>query len=1104
MTSRPKAPPSFPGAFVAKERASTLVPLGPFVPLVPLAALPCALALVLASSACTEKPTPAFTPSPPPQAQASATAVPVSRWQPIPVPPGRNVAPSRTTFGPPPVMASFDTAEGQGLIDDTGTRWLFSAPQAEPAAPEPIPGGPPAAIYFDVRRGFAILTRDHRLLASKTFLGELAPLFSEPLPAAVDPKKLRWFHDGLTAVAQDSGAAYALRAGHLEPLTAPKELRFADVLLGADGAGVALFLPEQVGITTDFGQSWKLVALPGVSVTALRAQGADEGGHALLLPGGVRDGFPRSVDPRTGVVERAIAGTDTTQVVAPSHPGGLYDARPSFGSKRRRSLMLEPESFPPPELRRATLPAAPDKPTGALRFSAPSSLLGQGDSVSLDGDDVLLIGSVTDPLTKARMLQAHRGRLGEGVKGVGKLLPACVVASTATCGTKSALLCAGTVHLFENDEPVAQIALPNATHLTFAPDGTVLAATSESGRGAAKLVVPRLMLHHLPFPPPGTPVPAAPVPAPEGIGLDELGNGLPAFIGGCHSPAIWIRSGETAARYLPAERRFAAPRAIELLQTAHGVNHEGALVVSNDKSIDLITDDDTAPSSFAWGERISSGHLSFAQDGRHGLLVAPSGQVSQTNDGGHSFQPIDTPAVAHSLPVLCGATRCQLGSGVFREGFDRDAAKEITTWPAPNLPSSPVRRLFAPPVVLTCHPDKAFSFADYDALVLTPRIGTSAASTGAETFFAGAALESKDQGSLIWGDTSGKLTTQKLRLPPTSKDSPERESAARGTGAFVARRWENGDDRIRTTFRWDPTDSTTTLTTSEVSPVGDRVLLRTDGAGLGFLDFRKSDAVLWGKTPLERRSLDLLEAAWGGGSGLVHVEPDGTWILLQMFPDAENGSVRLDVVPSPSTGSKLRGASRTLVVASHTLTASVALDRSEHGLLPPPLEFGAGVDSTGDGDRRVALWERTEDGGSELRLRSLTPDLSLGAATAVPHTRTKQGDLLVLPSCPAAPPGMLVWLETRATMRAVTQQERVDGPLVRLLRVTPTSACVERTFVAAAAGDLSSSLVLTGNGEHGAQKALGSVACEPIAATVPPGEELATPKPPRIRIPGKK
>jgi hypothetical protein len=1045
------------------------------------------------------------TPAPPPP--PAAKPAPVSTWQPVPVPPRHSITPSRPVFAAPPILASFDTPDGLALVDDTGNRWLFAAPGAEPAPPAPLPGGPAAAMYLDAKRGFAVLTHDHRLLGAKSFLGELVPLLPEPLPAAVEAKKLRWFHEGLTAVVDGTGEAFALRAGQLQPLVAPPTLRFADVLLGSDGAGVALFLPEQVGITTDFGATWKLLALPGVQATSLRPQGEAEGGLALVLPGGLRDGFPRSVDPHTGAVERAIAGTDPTETVVPSQPGGPA-RRPRASRGGRGSLSLEAELLPPfpPSFPPLPIPGASAQPLPAprpLRFAAPTTPLGHADSVSLDGDEVLFFAlAAKSASSPERNLVAHRGKLGEGVLPSGPAVPSCVVKATALCGAKSALLCVGTLHLFENDAPVGQVSVPDATHLTFAPDGALLVASSERGPQLAPTQPSRTTLRRILFPPTGTVPAATPATPPDPLELAELDAGAPSFDGGCHSPAIWVRSGGTAARYLPAAQGFDHPRQVDALHITHGVNHEGALVVSKDDSLELITNDETPIRSLSLGEPIRSGHLTFAADGRHGLWVARSGQVSQTDDGGQTFRPIDTPAVGQSLPALCGATRCQLGSGMFREGFDRDPAREIAAWPAPPTPSAAKR--FSPPVVLTCQGDHRFAFAEHNALTLTPRIGTGEKAGGAPTFFAGAALDEKNQGSLLWGDTSGKLTTEKLRLPPTPKDDPERELSARGTGAFVMRRWQNGDDRVRTTFRWDATDSTTTLTTSDISPVAEHALLRTDGAGLGFLDFRKSDAILWGKAPLERRSLDLLEAGWGGGSGFVHVEPDGTWVLLQMLTDAENGSIRLDVVPSPNAGGKARTASRTLVVSSHAHAASDARARSDQGLLPLPLEFGAGVDSTGEGDRRVALWERTEEGGDELRIRSLGPDLSLGAATAVPHTRTKPGDLLVLPSCPATPTGMLVWLETRASIRAVAGEERVDGPLVRLLRVTPTSACVERTFVAAAPGDLSSTLVLAGNGEHGAQSELGSVTCQPVTARVPSGEELTAPKRLGGRPPPKK
>lgn len=1013
-----------------------------------------------------------------------------------------------------PLSASFDVPEGQGVVDDTGTRWLLSPGKPPASAAASLGDTPPAAMYFDGPRGFSVLTRDRRLLSAKTFLDELAPAFAEPLPAGAIPQKLHWFRGGFSVVAAGSGEAHALVDGHLKPLTPPEHHVFADVLLAADGSGVAVFLPEEVGITTDFGKTWKLVPLPGALASELlvqRLDGDDE--RAIVWPGGVRDGFPRSVDPKTGVVERAIRGPSTTQAVVATQPNGFFPPNMSARGRRPhnpssgRGLSLM-KAMPPPGIDFDDLDrhAAPE-PAPKLRFTPPSIRPGQSDGAVTDGDDVLVFGPTQGSSRRDRQVQAHRGRLGEGVTPVGEPMPPVQFRGTALCGSKTALLTNDTLILFQDDQRVANIAMPHGSHVTFAPDGTALVLTHAPRLGQYAKDPPKVTLFRVPVPPAGTTAPEKPADTPEGMDIEGLGVGSPTFEGGCHSPAIWVRAGSSAAPYQVADHRLGEAQTIDPAAIVHGVNHQGALVVSTDKSLDLVGQNQDTSGSFPLDEPISSSHLSFSQDGRYGLWVARSGQVSQTDDGGRSFRPIASPAVTQSHPVLCGQHRCQLGTGIFREGFERGANATVAAWPPGVAAGTAIqRKRFAPPVVLTCSPDTTFTFEEFVAL--TPRIDRDAGS--AALFFAGAGTDQKAQIFSVWGDTSGKIVREKLRRPPMERDRTEVELVARGTGAYLSHRWRDGDDEIQTALRWGPGDSATILTTVDVVPTSEHALLRTDGAGLVVLGARKSEAMMWGKSAPTRRPINLLDSVYGGGTGFAHVEPDGTWSLLQLLAESQDFAVRVDVLPSDQArDAGARSAQRTFSVASSAQPAGITEKAAAEGRLSAPLEIGAGIGGDGPSGRRIVLWERTADGGDELRIRPLVvdpagADVSFGPAKVVPNTHTKPGELLVLPSCAPSADGVLVRLETRSTVRAKTGKTQLDGPLVRLLRVTDAAACVERTFLAQNAGDLAAHLVLVGNGELGASENDGSVKCEPVKAIVPPGEELKAPKPPGIRIPGKK
>jgi hypothetical protein len=121
---------------------------------------------------------------------------------------------------------------------------------------------------------------------------------------------------------------------------------------------------------------------------------------------------------------------------------------------------------------------------------------------------------------------------------------------------------------------------------------------------------------------------------------------------------------------------------------------------------------------------------------------------------------------------------------------------------------------------------------------------------------------------------------------------------------------------------------------------------------------------------------------------------------------------------------------------------------------------------------RVVLAERTEDGGSELRIRTLGDGLALGPATVVPGTHAAADDFFDLPSC-AAPTaagttaGALVRTISRDRVTFIVGGVETSGILQRFLRVTETGACVERTLLAGDRSSLAGEVVTAGNGGLG-------------------------------------
>jgi hypothetical protein len=208
--------------------------------------------------------------------------------------------------------------------------------------------------------------------------------------------------------------------------------------------------------------------------------------------------------------------------------------------------------------------------------------------------------------------------------------------------------------------------------------------------------------------------------------------------------------------------------------------------------------------------------------------------------------------------------------------------------------------------------------------------------------------------------------------------------------------------------------------------------------GVVSADPSAGELVLWGKRGLARRTY--VDPGREQGPGVLAVEADGTWLLAHAT-DAR--TLRLTVLGA--TGQR----DRLLAIGGEA-----------------PVEIAVGL--VAGTPRRVVLLERRDDGGSELRLRTVRDDLSLGPAQAVPGASASPEHLLDLPSCPAGATGALVRLISYGT-RAIDLGSRApSGHIDRLLRVDETRACVETTYLAPDAGRLTAEVVIAGNGGHGA------------------------------------
>lgn len=868
------------------------------------------------------------------------------------------------------------------MVDASGGRWLFptgeAAKDASPRSRDGIDEGALLGRYFEPNLGFLALAADGSLLGADDPLGALRLVAS--LPKGTKPSTLRFFRGGITYFGE-AGPELVGTDGKRRPVGPMPGHVVAEALIGADGAGVGLFFPEAVGVTKDFGGTWTRVDTAGVRVESLRVQN----GAPLLVPGGVRDGFPRSVDLDNGKLARVV------EELGP-------DERRDRSRRRRDRRSRWDGDFRSPDSFAVPVPEPPAAPV-RTRLSPKLALSGRrGGPAVGDGDRVVDFRS--DPSSPSRLLM-NRGRIGEALEPYGEgALGECVLLAAATCGERTAVLCGEKLHLFRGNDTVLTVAVPLGTQVGFDQAGGLISVVDDEETRTVSLR--RWSDDFTPGPPEAVP---------------GLTRGPLTILGGCGGPALWIEGGGVATRFDQGARAFEPPVDLPPDAMAFAVSHDRSLVASNGSDLLFFPAATIAPLGLH-----QPGYLGFTRSGRHALYVAPSGQVQQSDDGGRSFSPIATPATRGRLPVLCGDDRCQLGEGAWREGFGRDA-QPIAAWPDPPVGPGAGRRAdrrpVAPPpeaVSMTCRADAAL-FADMESGVLLPRLGAWLAE--------GVSMDERAGFRASFADATGKATTTAL--------APARKLAngdiGVGPGVVVTTTWGIGRQNVSALYRWEPTSQPV-----RVDPFGSEEPSFVSEEGFAVVDFQRGDLVLWGKQKPSRRAFS---GSARSSAGVLHVEPDGTWLVGDL---GEQGELRLVAVPELG-----RNEDRTL-----TLSGRETVERGV-GFLP-------------GNERKIVLLEPTDDGGSELRIRAVSPTLAFGEAAAVPGTRTAKGRLLDLPSCAPGANGALV--EARSTEARAIQLDghRLVRRIARALRVTPTSACVERTYVPTTNGRFHVELVVAGNG----------------------------------------
>lgn len=941
-------------------------------------------------------------PAPPPKVAAPEPARPsasAARWRTVPVPPREDA--KNPTFSVP---------GGRLVVDASGGRWLFSvgvgeaAKQTAPQWREAIDEGALSMRYFEPKLGFLALAADGTLLGSTDPLGALRPIAS--LPKGTKPSTLRFFRGGITYFG-DVGPELVGTDGARRPVRTMPGYVLAEALLGADGVGVGLFHPEAVALTKDSGATWTRLDTAGVRVTSIRVQND----APLLVPGGVRDGFPRSVDLDNGKLVRVV------EELTP-------DQRRERNERRRRRGEWEGGFGYGPTFE--LLGGGPIAPWDHARLSPQLALSGRrGGAAVGDGDRV--IDFHPDPTNPSRVLMT-RGRIGEALEAYGgDALGECVMLAAAICGDRAAVLCGEKLHLFRGNETVVTRAVPLGTQIGFDQEGQLVSAVDDEESRTVSL---RRWSEDFTAGPPES--------------VPGLTRGPLSFLGGCGGPAFWIEGSGFATRWSKTLRAFEPPVNVPADARALAVSHDGSLVASNGADLLFFPAETVAPIGLH-----QPGYVSFTRSGRHALYVAPSGQVQQSDDGGRTFSPIATPAVRGRLPVLCGDERCQLGSGAWREGFARDP-EPIAAWPEQaSGPRAGSRDRPPPPppptgASMVCRAD-ATLFEDLTGGPIVPRVGGWLA--------AGVSLDEKGV-TAFFADPGGKGTETRLSRVRSITNG----DIGLGPALMATSTWGINRQKVSALYRWEPAGPAV-----RIDPYADGRVTYLAEEGLATVDYQRGDLIHWGKQKPSRRAFS---APSRGGSGILHVEPDGSWLVAE---HVERGELRLITLPEGG-----RSEDRTVTLSGRDISEQAV------GFLPGP-------------ERKIVLLEATEDGGSELRVRSVSATLGLGDPRSVPGTRAAKGRLLDLPTCAPGAKGAFVYASSTEPRGVQLDKHRVLRNVSRILRVNEASACVERTFLPANGEPFQADLVVAGNGGIAlSADAPGGFRCGPLDTTPPP----AAPPPP--------
>ena len=895
------------------------------------------------------------------------------------------------------------TTAPEVVVDPAGSRWLFrgkTVRRADTAMPPHT-----TEFYLDSRLGLLAIQDRRKIWQATDPLGPLVPLGL--LPDGADPEAIN-IHAGALNVVGWQGPFWSTDGVTWSRLSLMGDRAASLAKIGADGAGLAIFIPQKIGTTRDGGRSWADLPTDRTLTNILMV--LEDGTIALgsQLP-------DYSHNPEAG--QKTLCW--------------------KAGLDRLQSCIL------------------PDEKDTPRRKAQPTDNIGRRDEYSMH---TVVAGDTVISYTGGTPARVLRRKIGEGWTK-SRLAQVCDGSESAqphltTCGGTLVVTCdhaieidhGGAKRTIKPTESMGGAALASPNQLWAVTNDGLLLSLDLRGQSFKRVALlptgssegNRLVSACSPR------TPRSPV-----YILNDESKSVAGSIDPSPSPVVRMFKSE-----LPSIGDLALP----------SVDSQGRLVYLTDEpqarlarvSLDGSVEFVAVPPSVATKPsfRVFPGPqlLSSLRDGK-ALLVDTRARAFQTLDNGTQWRQVPGPFPSHGEGphVLCGATRCEVDASVYREGWPTASQENITLDPGPS-PRSGYRQGPRPSSLGSCKPVAPLG-ACAEIPVFARGLGSAV--------FSGICVEEVDRAKRRYSSFHGFADQHVLRRPlqvfdqatraeeenlvASSSIAVEVESSARIPEKARPLPWliDNGPNRP-------------TVAAAE-RPAGVASLFEVED---GFVQLEQTPAqegtaLVWHHAggAVERRSVgpvdDALHVLEREGIGTVIVDPRGDWVGAVLHFSQPSFVGALLIFRLPQHGEP----------TFRWLMAKA----------PQQLEWGLGL-IIRDGVPHLATLEWTATDTTAARLRPIGADLDLGNAIDLEGGKAKVGHLIDPDPCPLDVGQQARMLTSSLHTYTISFRDykhagkdpdsatdydlsgfvangQIAGPVIRDLRIRGNTVCAERTAI---------------------------------------------------------